>query len=104
MNSSLQADPDVVGLSIDRDGNLYLTAIEGTTVGVTSATDRKYREYAGHPEMVWPDGVSYSPAGYMYVSAAQVSRAAAFNEGIARNKAPYGIFRFRPLVAGRPGY
>ena len=43
--------PNNGGLGIDRDGNLYLTAVEGTTVGVISATDRKYREYAGHPEM-----------------------------------------------------
>jgi hypothetical protein len=50
--------------------------------------------------MVWPDGISYSPDGYMYVSASQVSAAAMFHGGKAENKTPYLIYRFKPLAAG----
>ena len=51
--------------------------------------------------MVWPDGVTAAPDGYMYVSASQISAAAMFNDGKAKNKAPYLIYRFKPIA---PGY
>ncbi|MEN0002071.1 MAG: hypothetical protein AAF940_14410, partial [Pseudomonadota bacterium] len=73
-------------------------------VGIIPADTRTYAAYAAHDDIVWPDGVSYAPDGYMYVSAAQVSEAAIFNDGNARNRAPYRIFRFPPLVPGRLGY
>ncbi|MEO0769567.1 MAG: L-dopachrome tautomerase-related protein, partial [Cyanobacteria bacterium J06649_4] len=62
--------PNNGGLSIDEAGNLYLTAIESTAVGVIPAATKKYAQYAANPELIWPDGVSYSPDEYMYVSAA----------------------------------
>ena len=56
--------------------------------------------YLIDPEMVWPDGITASPDGYMYVSASQISAAAMFHGGKAENKAPYLIYRFKPLAAG----
>lgn len=96
--------PNNGGLGIDRNGNLYLTAVETTAVGVIPAKTREYVEIGSHPDLIWPDGVSYAPDGYMYVSAAQVSEAAGFNGGTARNKPPYHIFRFRPMAPSRLGY
>ncbi|MEO0486098.1 MAG: L-dopachrome tautomerase-related protein [Pseudomonadota bacterium] len=96
--------PNNGGLGIDRDGNLYLTAVETTAVGVIPSDTRTYAEYAAHDDLIWPDGVSYSTDGYMYVSAAQVSEAEGFNKGQALNKPPYRIFRFRPIASGRLGY
>lgn len=92
--------PNNGGLSIDYDGNLYLTAVETKSVGVITA-DRKYRTFASDPGLVWPDGITYGPDGYMYVSASQVSAAAMFHGGKAENKTPYLIYRFKPLA---PGY
>jgi sugar lactone lactonase YvrE len=96
--------PNNGGLSIDADGNLYLTEVETKAVGVISANDRQYRRFAWNDHLVWPDGVSYAPDGFMYVSAAQIPLAALLNEGTAHNKPPYYIFRFRPLAAGRVGH
>lgn len=96
--------PNNGGLGIDREGNLYLTAVETTAVGIIPADTRAYADYAAHKDLIWPDGVSYAPDGYMYVSAAQVSEAAAFNGGKARNMPPYRIFRFPPLAPSRLGY
>lgn len=92
--------PNNGGLSIDDDGNLYLTAVETRSVGIITP-DRKYRTFASDPGLVWPDGISYGPDGYMYVSASQVSAAAMFHDGKAENKTPYLIYRFKPLA---PGY
>jgi sugar lactone lactonase YvrE len=92
--------PNNGGLSIDYAGNIYLTAVESKSVGMI-APDRKYHTITSDPGLVWPDGISYSPDGYMYVSASQVSAAAMFHGGKAENKTPYLIYRFKPLA---PGY
>jgi hypothetical protein len=78
--------------------------VETKAVGVIPATTRRYRHFAWNDQLIWPDGVSYAPDGYMYVSAAQISLAALFNGGNGLNKAPYDIFRFKPLSPGRLGH
>ncbi len=94
------AKPNNGGLSIDYMGNIYLTAVESKSVGLITV-DRMYHTIVSDPALVWPDGISYSPDGYMYVSASQVSAAAMFHEGKAENSTPYLIFRFKPPS---PGY
>lgn len=96
--------PNNGGLSIDQAGNLYLTEVETNAVGIIPADSREYRRYALAEDLSWPDGVSYALDGYMYVSAAQISKAALFNDGEARNEAPYLIYRFRPEAPGRIGH
>ncbi len=87
------------GLSIDYEGNIYSTLVESKQIGLVTP-DRKNHIIATDPDLVWPDGISYSPDGYMYVSASQVSAAAMFHGGTAQNKTPYLIFRFKPLAPG----
>jgi len=70
------------------------------TVGVIDAKTRTYRDYAYDKNMIWPDGVSIGPEGYMYTGAAQLPLSAQLNNGNAENKAPYYIFRFKPLAEG----
>jgi len=95
--------PNNGGLAMDSAGNIYTTAVESRAVGIIGP-DRKYRVFTKDQQMIWPDGVSYSLDGYMYVSAAQVSEAEQFNDGQARNKPPYLMFRFKPLAPGRIGH
>jgi quercetin dioxygenase-like cupin family protein/sugar lactone lactonase YvrE len=95
--------PNNGGLSIDMKGNLYLTTMETNSVSVILAKDRSVHKFAADSKLLWPDGVSYNAAdGYMYVSAAQAHLGAAFNGGMNKAKAPYYIYRFKPLVAGAP--
>lgn len=85
------------GFSIDADGNVYATLVESKEIGLITP-DRKNHIVASDPEMVWPDGISYSPDGHMYVSASQLPLAAMFHDGVGQNKSPYLIFRFKPLA------
>lgn len=95
------AKPNNGGLSIDVDGNLYLTAIESHSAAVVLSRDRSVHTLVSDEKMLWPDGVSYNAGdGFMYVSAAQVHLGAAFNNGKSEAKAPFYIFRFRPLSRG----
>jgi len=93
--------PNNGGLSIDVDGNLYLTAMESNSVAVILAKDKSIHNIVTDEKMLWADGVSYNQVdGYMYVSAAQVHLGAVFNNGKNLAKAPFFIFRFKPLVKG----
>jgi len=95
--------PNNGGMSIDRDGNIYLTALETQSVAVVLAKDKSVKTMAQDKNMVWPDGVSYNHVdGYMYVSAAQVNNGAVFNNGKDKSSTPFYIFRFKPLVKGVP--
>lgn len=95
--------PNNGGLSIDSEGNLYLTAMETNSIAVILAKDKSVHHIFSDPHLLWPDGVSYNVKdGYMYVSAAQVHLGAVFNEGKNLAKAPFYIFRFKPLAKGVP--
>jgi Major royal jelly protein len=96
------------GLTIDANNNLYLTEVGKHRIGIIPADTREYREYVSHPEMIWPDGVTYISDGFMYSGAAQLIQTGAFQSnatpsGTANNAAPYRIYRFRPEAAGTPG-
>jgi len=93
------------GLSIDANDNLYLTEVGGRAIGIIPAKTRQYRRYVNDKDMVWPDGVTYNKDGYMYSGAAQLTLTGALQaDGVARNKAPYLIYRFRPEAPGNPGF
>lgn len=95
--------PNNGGLSIDTEGNLYLTSMETNSVTVILAKDRSAHLLVADDHLLWPDGVSYNAADdYMYVSAAQVHLGAVFNNGQNKAKAPFYIYRFKPLAAGVP--
>jgi len=97
------AKPNNGGISIDADGNIYLTALETNSVDVVLAKDRTVHRLVTDKNLLWPDGVSYNAAdGYMYVSAAQVHLVEVFNNGQNKAIAAFYIFRFKPLVAGVP--
>ncbi|MUV04655.1 cupin domain-containing protein [Flavobacterium rakeshii] len=95
------AKPNNGGLSIDNAGNLYLTALETNGVDVVLAKDRSIHKLISDAQLLWPDGVSYNGVdGYMYVAAAQVHLGANFNDGTNKAKAPFLIYRFKPIAPG----
>lgn len=88
------------GFSMDIDGNLYMTYVESNSIGIIDAKTKKTSIFTMNKNMNWPDGVSYNKDGYMYVSAAQLPKAAIFNNGIDKTKKPFYIIRFKSLVNG----
>jgi len=96
--------PNSGGMSVDAEGNVYLTEVESRAVGVIPARGRAYQRLTSHADMHWPDGLSFSPDGYMHVTADHLPLAAPLNSGTSRLDPPYLIFRFKPLAAGRLGH
>lgn len=89
------------GMSIDIQGNIYLTALETHSIAVVLSKDRSVHTITESKNMVWPDGVSFNHKDeWMYVSAAQINLGSVFNDGKDLSTKPYYIFRFKPLTKG----
>lgn len=91
------------GISIDEAGNLYLSYVESKSIGVVPAQNKTAYRYAAHPQMLWPDGVSFGNDGALYSGAAQLYLGAAFNGGVDKTSAPFYIFKVQPIAPGLPG-
>lgn len=75
--------------------------MESNSVAVILVKDKSIHNIVTDEKMLWADGVSYNQVdGYMYVSAVQIHLGAVFNNGKNLAKAPFYIFRFKPLTKG----
>ena len=95
--------PNAGGYAIDAEDNLYMTEIGGRAIGVIPAADRTYRRLAEHPEMLWPDGLTWGPDGMLYTTVSQLPLAAPLNGGMRGDRQPHLLMRMRPLAPGRVG-
>lgn len=55
------------GLASDKDGNVYLTALQLNGVLKWDPSSRKLTQVAYNPEMVWPDTLAFAPDGTLHV-------------------------------------
>ncbi|MEM9918904.1 MAG: L-dopachrome tautomerase-related protein [Bacteroidota bacterium] len=89
------------GISVDGEGNVYITSISESGIGVT--TKGNYRLLFSHKELSWPDGMSYGSDGYFYVVINQLHKAAALNGGKELASKPYKLIRFKSLGKNKIG-
>ena len=90
------------GLSIDTDGNVYLTDVEHNAI-FRVGEDRQPKTLIRSPDIRWPDALSFGPNGALYVAdSALPDVILKSSEHIAEN-APYRIYRFPTGHLGRPG-
>ena len=55
------------GLTADKDGNVYLTALQLNGVLKWDPSTRRLTQVAYHPEMAWPDTLAWAPDGALHV-------------------------------------
>lgn len=91
------------GLSIDRDGNVYGTDIERNAIFLVN-TKRDLATLIRSSRLRWPDGLSFGPGGWLYVTDSALADVVLRPREHIRQQAPYRIFRFRPGSEGRPGH
>ena len=91
------------GISVDGGGYVYVTDVEKTAIGVTGP-EGTYRMYVQDDErLVWADGISAGPDGWMYATVNKLNRSAMMNGGRDRSGPPYYVVRFRAVGEAVPG-
>jgi sugar lactone lactonase YvrE len=90
------------GISVDSAGNVYVTDLGANAIGVTKP-DGSYSVHVRDELLLWPDGLSYGPDGYFYVTVNQLHRHGALNQGNSIVQPPFLVVRFRPLAPSAVG-
>ena len=90
------------GMSIDIDGNVYVTDVEHNSIFITGP-GRVPRTLLRSREIRWPDALSFGPEGYLYVADSALAELVLQSREHIEASGPYKVFRFKPGTAGTPG-
>lgn len=91
------------GLSMDILDNVYITDMEHSAI-LLLGQDRKLKTRLKDPRLRWPDGLSFGPDGWLYVTCSALHHVIFKSQDHIRSQAPYQIFRFKPDTPGIPGH
>lgn len=80
------------GLESDDAGRIYLSAYEQNAI-LRRHPDGRFETLVRDPRLLWPDTMSINADGYLYVTANQLHRQAAYTGGVDRRRRPYVLFR-----------
>lgn len=98
--------PESDGMTIDADGNIYLTNVNDNEIGIIRGDGTrwgKYETYLKDERLIWPDGMCFGPDGMIYVTINQLNRSKPLNLGVEEGQPPYYVARFRPVAMGTIG-
>jgi sugar lactone lactonase YvrE len=90
------------GLTTDVAGNVYLSDPEHSAVLILTP-ERKLQTLVKDARLRWPDGFSFGPDGWLYVTASDLQDVLFVSKSHLRASAPFQIFRFKPGPQGIPG-
>ncbi|HLK11512.1 MAG TPA: L-dopachrome tautomerase-related protein [Candidatus Binatia bacterium] len=90
------------GATTDDAGNVYLTDPEHSALLVLGP-DRRLRTLMKDPRLRWPDGLSFGPDGWLYVTCSALQYVLFTTAAERRAAAPYQIWRLEPGATAAPG-
>jgi sugar lactone lactonase YvrE len=91
------------GITTDLSDRVYLSD-PGNDAVHAIGPDRKLVTLLATPRLRWPDGFSFGPDGWLYVTASSLHHVIFMGADHVRENAPYQIFRFRPGADAPPGH
>ena len=91
------------GITIDGSGNVYITDLTNYAIGVVEPSGNYRILFRDNKLLVWPDGMSFGPDGYIYVVVNQLHLSPVFNKGKNLSTLPYYVLRFKSLADGAVG-
>ena len=90
------------GITTDRKGNIFISDLEHSSI-VMLGQDRKLRTLIKSDKLRWPDGFSFGPDGWLYVTCSSLHQVIGLPPSSVKQHAPYQIYRFKaphPGIAG----
>ena len=90
------------GLTMDIRDTIYVSDMEHSAI-LALAADRTLKTLLKDERLRWPDGFSFGPDGWLYVTCSSLQHVLFISKEHMRAHAPYQIFRFRPGTDGIPG-
>lgn len=91
------------GITMDLQDNIYISDPEHSAI-VRLDTQRRLSTLIKDPLLRWPDGFSFGPDGWLYVTCSSLHQVIGLPPSSVRKHAPYQVFRFRPGIEGVPGH
>jgi sugar lactone lactonase YvrE len=91
------------GITVDAADTVYLSDPEHSAI-LALGPDRRLRTLLKDARLRWPDGFSFGPDGWLYVTCSSLQYVLFTTSADMRSHAPYQIFRFRPGPRGTPGH
>lgn len=82
------------GLESDAEGCIYATNYEHNSI-MRRNSNGEWETIVYDPHLLWPDTLSLSYDGYLYVTANQLHRQARFHNGRDLRRKPYTLFRIK---------
>lgn len=91
------------GITTDDAGDVILSDPEHSAV-VLLKPDRSLQTLLKTERLRWPDGFSFGPDGWLYVTCSSLHHVIGRPASDIVANAPYQVFRFRPGATGVPGH
>jgi sugar lactone lactonase YvrE len=91
------------GITVDTADNVYISDMEHSAI-LTLNPERQLATLLEDPRLRWPDGFSFAPDGWLYVTCSSLQHVLFVPKSRMVENAPYQIFRFRPGPSGTPGH
>ena len=91
------------GLTTDDDGGVYLTDMEHSAIHRLDS-EGTLRTLLRDPRLRWPDGLSFGPDGWLYVTCSALQHVLFRPHSAVAKHAPYHIYRFRPGPRAAAGH
>lgn len=91
------------GLTTDDAGSIYVSDMEHSAVHRIDS-DRKLTTIVRDPRLRWPDGFSFGPGGWMYVTCSALQDVLFRGSAEVAAHRPYQIWRVRPGATAAAGH